>query len=559
MRKWSKSISRFHLVWLLLAISTIAMSFTVSAATFSLSEDTSYYTVDTGGGLVFKIRRTNPSAGTQSAGDIASLVYNDVQYQDQTRGSQLNVGANGLYSSTSDVTVSAEEVDSTYIKITVVAGDLTHYYIAKSGEPRIYMATVFDSEPSLGLVRYIVRIPNSVLPNGPEASNIIDETSTVEASDVFGLDDGQTRSKHYSNQRLKDWNYIGATGDDVGIWIVRNNSEGMSGGPFYRSLLNQGASDQEITYIINYGMAQTEDYRTGILNTYTMVFTDGDNPPESIDTSWMSALDLKDYVASSARGEVDGEVSGQFTPASFDYTVGFSNSTAQYWADVSASDGSFAATDLLPGDYTMSIYKNELVVGTQSVTVSAGGVTDAGTFSVTDDPQSTTALWRVGNWDGSPAELLNGSLVTYMHPSDTRMSSWTPSDFVVDESTAAGSFPAYQWMDVNNPIVVRFNLTSDQIVASQVRIGVTMAYLSARPRIAVNSWTSSYSSAPDQPDTRSLTIGTYRGNNQTYTFTVPASALVVGENEMQISLVSGESGSGYLSPGVAYDAVDLIQ
>jgi Rhamnogalacturonan lyase B, N-terminal len=44
---------------------------------------------------------------------------------------------------------------------------------------------------------------------------------------------------------------------------MRDRNEGGSGGPFYRCLLNQFSEDQEIAYIVNYGEAQTEPFRTG--------------------------------------------------------------------------------------------------------------------------------------------------------------------------------------------------------------------------------------------------------------------------------------------------------
>lgn len=63
------------------------------------------------------------------------------------------------------------------------------------------------------------------------------------------MPDGQTRSKHCSNMRLKDWAWFGATGQNVGLWMVRDNNEGNSGDPFYRSLLDQGTeTDQEVNH-----------------------------------------------------------------------------------------------------------------------------------------------------------------------------------------------------------------------------------------------------------------------------------------------------------------------
>ncbi len=257
-----------------LLIACLAATPSEAHAAFGLTSETNFYTVDTGAGLVFKIRRTDNGVSTQSAGDIASLVYNGVEYHDQGRGSHVNSGFDYLYNGVSAVAVGAAVIDTNSIKVTVQAGGLTHYYIARQGRPHIYMGTVFAAEPVVhNLCRYIVRIPSRLLPNGPIPSDIRNAPRTVESGDIFALGDGQTRSKHYSNRRLKDWSYFGATGNSVGVWMVRDINEGNSGGPFYRSLLTQCGTDQELTYIVNYGMAQTEAFRPGILNTCALVFT----------------------------------------------------------------------------------------------------------------------------------------------------------------------------------------------------------------------------------------------------------------------------------------------
>lgn len=454
-------------------------------AAFGLTTATGYYQVDTGAGLVFRVRRTDNGSSTQSAGDIMSLKWNGTEYQNQSRGSQITSGFDYLYSGVSSVSVSAAVVNTNYIKITVQAGNLTHYYMARNGYPHIYMGTYFTTEPDIhGLVRYILRIPSGLLPNGPTPSDIRNTTTTVESGDIFALSNGQTRSKHYSNQRLKDWSYIGATGSSVGIWVVRDNNEGNSGGPFYRCLLNQCTStDQEITYIVNYGEAQTEAYRPGILNAYTAVFTIGGTPSTSIDTSWFSGMGLSGYLASASRGRVTGvAINGRDT--NYSYTVGFSNATAQYWTAAAASNGYFNCTGMRPGTYTMKVYKNELAVDTRSVTVTAGGITVLNSFTIAGDPSSVAPIWRIGNWDGTPAEFRNGSSITTMHPSDPRLSGWNPGTYVIGSSTPS-SFPCYQWKGVNGSQAVQFTLTSAQAAAARtVRIGLTCAYAGARPKVS---------------------------------------------------------------------------
>ena len=529
------------------------------ADTFGLTSDSNFFIVDTGAGLVFKIRRLDNGVSTQSAGDIASLIYNGVQYQDQSRGSQVNSGFDYLYTGISAVTVNADVINTDYIRVTVQAGNLTHYYLAKRGNPHIYMGTYFTSEPdTLNLVRYIVRVPVGVLPFGPGPSDLRNNTGAIESGDIFGMANGETRSKHYSNMRLKDWSYIGGTSSSAGLWMVRDNNEGGSGGPFFRSLLNQITStNQEITYIVNYGENQTEAYRPGILNTYTLVFTNG-AAPGTLDTSWFANMGMSGYTPSSARGAVAGTaINGRNT--SYGYTVGFSNTTAQYWATANASNGSFSCPNMIPGTYTMKIYKNELAVDTRTVTVNAGSTFNTGAITITGDPSSSAALWRIGDWDGTPAELLNGDKVTTMHPSDVRMSSWVPGNFVIGSSTAAANFPAYQWKSVNGSYTIKFNLTASQITDHTLRVGITTAYAGGRPKAQMNAWVSANPAASTQPSSRTLTVGSYRGNNTMYTFAIPASAFVIGENTLTLTAISGSSGTTYLSPGYSYDAVDLLQ
>jgi rhamnogalacturonan endolyase len=596
-----------------------------------------FYTIDTDAGLVIKIRAYDNSSSTQSAGDISSLVYNGVQYTEQTKGTQLNSGFDYLYSTTSAVGVTAEAVDANgvstpaattnngvvvgtdYIKVTVTSdggakGKLAHYYMVKKGDPKVYMGTYFTGEPdTLNLVRFIVRVPIGVLPNGTPAGtpggafpngtwpdDLRGVSGSIESSDIFGFTSGgftgETRSKHYSNMRLKDWKYIGGTGAGIGMWIVRDNQEGGSGGPFYRSLLNQiTATNNEITYIVNYGEGQTEGYRVNRLNSYTLVFNDG-SEPGAVDTSWFSKMNLLGYVPPSGRGAVFVPAIYNRNPA-YDYTVALSNSGAQYWGDAASNDGNTTIDGVLPGDYTMTVYKNELAVASTPVTVTPGttnivpAVTIAadpltnaddphGKWHVAKgDPSLTTALFRIGEWDGTPTEFLNGDKLTRMHPQDVRMTDWWSSatvanPYVVGYSKPGVNMPAYQWKGLSGaspgPVVVNFTLKASQISPASTykfRIGVTAGQAGARPQIIVNNWTSGYIASqsgdtypPSQPSTRTMTVGTYRARNITYDYIIPASALVAGTNTLKIWMISGStSTSKWLTPALSYDAMDLIK
>lgn len=536
----------------------------VASAAFGLVSTADYYQVDTGGGLVFKVRRVEEAGvnpNTVSVGDIRSLIFDGIEYQDPSRGTQINSGFDWLGYPSTDVSVSAQIVDDDHIKITVTTDHLTHYYMARRGDACIYMATYFAVQPVTGggLCRFIVRMPSSLIPHIPEPGDIRFTTSTVESGDIFGMNDGTTRSKHYSNMRLDTWDYFGATGNNVGAWMVRDNHEGGSGGPFYRSLLQQCGSDQELTYIINYGQVQTEAFRTHILNHYTLAFTHGEAPGEP-DTSWFGRMGLTGYVGPAGRGSVSCSGVSNLDNT-YVYTAGFANANAQFWGGVSPGDGSFSVLDMLPGTYTMSIYKNELAVYTDTVAITAGSDTALAPVSITADPAMALPLWRIGDWDGTPSEFLNGDKVTTMHPSDVRMAGWDPGTYVVGTSAPGTGMPCYHWKGVGSgQQAIQFSLTAAQIMDCTVRIGTTVEYANARPQIKLNGWTSSAPTAPSPSiGTRSLTTGSYRGHNRTYEFSVPASSLNVGVNTLYVYPISGSGyATGFLSAGYSVDCIDML-
>jgi rhamnogalacturonan endolyase len=134
---------------------------------------------------------------------------------------------------------------------------------------------------------------------------------------------------------------------------------------------------------------------------------------------------------------------------------------------------------------------------------------------------------------------------------------------VVGSGSETSAFPCYIWKDVNSGLLVYFKLTAAQAAAAHtLRIGVTTAYANGRPQVVVNdNWTSAIPSPPTQPNTRSLTNGSYRGNNHTFTYSIPASAWQTDTsqyNVLKINVVSGSGATGFLSAGTAFDAIDLL-
>lgn len=413
-------------------------------------------TVNSGAGLVFKVNATN--------GDIKSIRYHDgpeMQYWE--KGSHI---ASGLGSAT----VVTYDVNAGIARVALTTPTLTHYLLVRAGDNTIYMGTYITAEPGVGELRWITRFDPATLPTRPAASDLALNTGNIESEDVFGMAGGETRSKYFGNQRAIDLTLRGATGPGVGVFMVYGNRESSSGGPFYNDIQNQTT---EIYNYMNSGHNQTEAVRLGFHGPYALVFTDGATPAIP-DMAWMESQALTGWVNAAARGSVSGAgLSGM--NAAYPYVVGFANATAQYWAKAAPGTGAFTAPAMKPGTYKMTVYKNEYEVDTASVDVVAGKDTVVPVRAITGDPGATAALWRIGDWDGTPNEFLNGARLRNMHPSDIRQTAWARPAYVVGTSTPASDFSPYQFRGINSTVTIKFTLTASQLGAATLRTGLTVA------------------------------------------------------------------------------------
>ncbi|KAG8783323.1 hypothetical protein FRC16_002429 [Serendipita sp. 398] len=206
-----------------------------------------------------------------------------------------------------------------------------------------------------------------------------------------------------------------------------------------------------------------------------------------------------------------------------------------------------------PGTYTVTLFKGELEVGTGSASVSAGGTT---TVNLSSNEYIPSALWSIGNSDGTPKGFLNADKIETMHPSDSRMSSWGPVTYTIGSSSAS-SWPMAQFISVNNGNKIVWTASSSQIGARTLVIRITSSFASGRPVVTVNSWTSSTPAAPTKIDSRGVTRGTWRGNNQAFTYSIPSGTLIAGKNTFTINVASGSTGDTFLSPNIVYDSIVL--
>lgn len=493
------------------------------------------YTFDTGSGLSFTIDGTN--------GNMTSLKHNGVE---------LAAGVAGQFESGwSSATVTATSFDNGNSERFSVANSgigVTQYYFARKGDNTVYLATDITKALNPGEARFISRLNDKILTNSPVASNTAGATSTVEGTDVFAFADGRTASKFYSSERFIAQQPFGASGNGHGVFIVGGTHEMSSGGPFFRDIeVNDTGSAVNITHYMYSGHAQTEPMRLGLHGPYAMAVTDGSRP--SLNMDFLSSY-IPGLPSVSQRGTVSGTAAGTWGGSTA--TAALAGPNGEYWAAV--QNGHFTIGKVRPGTYTATLYAGELAVGTTSVTVSAG---QTSTMSLSGNAPANGALFQLGAWDGTPAGFRNADKIETMHPSDVRMSNWNVG--TADVSAGAGGVPMAMFKSVNSPLKLTFSLNSVPAGGAKLRIGITIGFSGGRPAISIGGYTSPSSDSPPSVDlnSRGVTRGTWRGVNQLYTFTIPAGALRTGTNTLSISVLSGSTGTTYLSPAFAFDAIAL--
>ncbi|KAF5348362.1 hypothetical protein D9758_010904 [Tetrapyrgos nigripes] len=502
--------------------------------------------VDTSAGLTFTVDRTT--------GDVTSILFNGIQAQDQS-------GKHSQISSGIGASCSSSQPSSNIILITCTTSTLTQYYLARNGDPAIHMATFTTAEPSVGELRYIARLNRATLPNGFPQSDVNGGTA-IEGSDVFLLN-GQTRSKFYSSRQFIDDAVKGVSGNGIAAWMIVPGTgfEASSGGPFFRDIDNQGSAQQELYFYMVCAIFITSITNTEIslrtLDTPTQTFsarvcTAHSSTPATFDTSFWAGLPVTGFVAQSGRGRVTGQATGFQSQFNSLISIGWSNSNNQYWVRTDTS-GRFTSPFMKPGTYTMTLYSVELALASQSVSVSAGGTTTSNIASTFSFPAT---IWQIGDLDGTPRGFLNADKIETMHPSDTRMSNWGPVTFTVGQ--AVSSFPMAIFQAVGS-VTIHFTLSSSQGGARTLDIFTTLAFAGARPQITLNSFTGAIPAIPNQPDSRGVTRGTWRGNNIQYSVAIPSGTLKTdgSTNVLTINAVSGSSGAGFLSPNLIFDSIRL--
>ncbi|KAG6612145.1 Polysaccharide lyase [Phytophthora cinnamomi] len=523
-----------------------------ATSSFGYKANGKSWVIDSGAGLTVKV--------SQGSCDITSMIWNKAELQIKQKMTHINSGLG-------KVTSSIQELKDKTIQI--------------------------SSASSASLARLARKPMNNPMVT---ASNI-DGMKPIEAHDVYADSKGVTASKFYSGIPFIDDRVHGVTGDAGGVYFVMSDYayEKSVGGPFFRDINNQCTEANELTFYMFSDHTRTEDYRFGFHGPYALVFTDGKTPPtvSDVDFDFFQDLTLAGFVPEAERGSWTGSITdknGVLSNSSV--VVGFSNAEAQYWVKLNSTTGSFTSPMMIAGSYNATIYKNQLPVSSEAVTISGASgstpastkaapetqtshtptpthasyqgqsrrtqsVQNAQTLTVTYEP-AAKPIWRIGKWDGTPDGFLNADKIHTAHPSDSRMEAWKPLNFTIGTDKDS-IFPMAMFRAVNDPITINFELTKQQVGDRTLKIGVPLAQNSGRCRVTVNKYSAKVPLSA-AVKTRGVTRGVTVGKYMFYDYAIPKSALVEGKNQVVLSIVSGNKDTlgKWLSASVVFDALELV-
>jgi len=320
---------------------------------------------------------------------------------------------------------------------------------------------------------------------------------------------------------------------------------------------------------------RTEEYRYGFHGPYALVFTDGKQPAVTdVDFDFFQDLALTGFVAEAERGSWTGTITDKNAVLSnSSVVVGFASADAQYWVKLNSTTEAFTSPLMITGSYNATIYKNQLPVSSEPITVGSGAapatngaqsrraqaVEGSNTLTVTFEPVAEP-IWRIGEWDGTPDGFLNADKIHTSHPSDSRMEPWKPLNFTIGTDKDS-IFPMAMFRAVNDPITINFELTKEQVAKDRtLKLGVPLSQNNGRCSVNVNGKfdgkVPQSSSVKTRGVTRGVTVGNYAFND----YAVPSSALVEGTNQITLSIVSGNKDllGEWLSASVVFDALEFV-
>ncbi|KAL3674279.1 hypothetical protein V7S43_000234 [Phytophthora oleae] len=545
-----------------------------ATTSFGYKEDGSSWVIDSGAGLTLKV--------DQGTCDITSMIWNKAELQIWQKKTHINSGLG-------KINTSINTLKDKTIKISCKTTGLEHTYLFRPNENVIYMGTYHTREQEMGNLRFIARLDRKPINNPMVPECKIDNMTAIEGHDVFADSKGISASKFYSAIPFIDDKVHGVTGDAGGVFFIMSDYayERSVGGPFFRDMNNQCTEANELTLCMFSDHTRTEDYRYGFHGPYALIFNDGKQPAVTdVDFDFFQDLGLTGFVPETDRSTWTGTITDKNSVLSnSSVVVTFSNADAQYWVKVKSTKEPFTSPKMVAGTYNATIYKNQLPVSSESVTVggsapAASQAAPANTTAATPAPEGQTRrvqsvsstqtltvtyepvaepLWRIGQWDGTPDGFLNADKIHTSHPSDSRMEPWKPLNFTVGTDKDS-IFPMAMFREVNDPITINFELTKEQIGKDRtLKLGIPLSQNNGRCSVTVNKF-SAKTPMSAAVKTRGVTRGVTVGKYMFYDYAIPKTALVEGSNHIVLSIVSGNKDllGKWLSASVVFDALEMV-
>ncbi|KAF1776004.1 Rhamnogalacturonan lyase, domain II [Phytophthora cactorum] len=328
-----------------------------STTSFGYKEDGGSWVIDSGAGLTVKVN--------QGSCDITSMVWNKAELQISKKMTHINSGLG------KSVKSSIESLKDKTIQISCKATGLEHTYLFRP------MRT-----PS------IWPLNNPMVP-----ASKIDGMKAIEAHDVYADSKGVTASKFYSGIPSLMTRFTASQATPVvcssscpitptrGLWVDHSSVTSTT-----------CTEANELTFYMFSDHTRFEDYRYGFhgpISPYR--FRTGDRP-------WL--LDRNYYRQERCAEQLQ-------------CCCWLLQADAQYWVKVDSTTKPFTSPKMVPGTYNTTIYKNQLPVSSEAITIAGGSApasAPASTEAATPAPASNGGQRRAQSVEGAKTLTVRISL-----------------------------------------------------------------------------------------------------------------------------------------------------
>lgn len=416
---------------------------------------------------------------------------------------------------------------------------------------------------------YVDEVMQGKIPSNSEMSDV--EKNHVVQDATYEMPDGSIYTKYNWAQFIDEDLFHGLMNDKYGVWNIPVSYEWLNGGPMRQELTVHATSKSPITIQMLQGEhlgGAAQAYSDGekqIFGPFFIYVNSGASLEEMVADARREALAQKEawpykwfennlYPVERATVKGKVKIDGHAQPGSVKVVLGQSGQEIirqgkkyMFWSETD-SEGNFEIRNVRPGEYSLYAYALDGDITDEleykDVNVAAGDL-DLGVIDWTP-AYNGNAVWVIGSYNrrADTWKISNSPRAYGLWNNVPESLSFTPGVSIESEDF-------YYAQCHNGTWTIEYDLA--EVPENGLKLTASVAGATNKPNVAVKSNAKSVTSWSFSSNDASIyRSATQAGRHCVKTAVIPASALVVGHNTLDLTM-SGISKNG----GVMYDLIKL--